>query len=104
MIQIEDILVIRDPRSPRRNIFELTIQEVREYGESFFRKNFHAEVTLTDGTCYSFIKISDNSWEWVPLIDDDFDVNLGEGAMVEGTFEQALDLLLNKVNTQPGEN
>jgi len=56
MIQIDQILVTRHPRSPLSGHFELTIDEVREFGESFFKLGFIANVWLTDGSSYSFIR------------------------------------------------
>jgi hypothetical protein len=50
MIQIDQIFVTKDPSSPLRGHFELTIDEVREFGESFFKPGFMTNVWLTDGS------------------------------------------------------
>lgn len=99
MIQIDQILVTKHPRSPLRGHFELTIDEVREFRESFFELGFMANIWLTDGSSYSFIHTIEG-WESCEMIDE------GLGNIVEypGTFEESLDQLLIKVNLIPGKN
>jgi len=68
MIQIDHILVTQHPRSPLHGHFELTVDEVREFGESFFKLGFTANVWLTDGSYYSFIRTIEG-WESYEMID-----------------------------------
>jgi len=99
MIQIDHILVTKHPRSLLRGHLELTIDEVREFGESYFKLGFMANVWLTDGSSYSFMRTIEG-WESYEMIDE------GLGTILEypGTFEESLDQLLIKVNMQPGKN
>ena len=99
MIQIDQILVTKHPRQPLRGHFELTIDEVREFGESFFNIGFTANVWLTDGSSYSFIRTIEG-WEACEMINE----GLGNILEYPGTFEESLDQLLIKVNMQPGKN
>jgi hypothetical protein len=99
MIQIDQILVTRHPRSPLSGHFELTIDEVREFGESFFKLGFTANVWLTDGSSYSFIRTIEG-WESWEMIDE----GLGNILEYSGTFEESLAQLLIKLNMQPGKN
>jgi len=99
MIQIDHILVTKHPRSPLRGHFKLTIDEVCEFGESFFELGFMANVWLTDGSSYSFIRTIEG-WESCEMIDE----GLGNILEYPGTFEESLDQLLIKVNMQPGKN
>ncbi len=99
MIQIDHILVTKHPRSPLCGHFELTIDEVREFSESFFKLGFMANVWLTDGSSYSFIRTIEG-WESCEMIDE----GLGGISEYTGTFEESLDQLLTKVNMQPGKN
>ena len=99
MIQIDQILVTKHPRSPLRGHFKLTIDEVHEFGEGFFNLGFTANVRLTDGSSYSFIRTTEG-WESCEMIDE----GLGDILDYSGTFEESLDQLLTKVNMQPGKN
>lgn len=99
MIQIDQILVTKHPLSPLRRNFELTIDEVREFGESFFKPGFTANVWLTDGSFYSFIRTK-KGWESCELIDE----GLGNISEYAGTFEESLDRLLREVNMRPCKN
>ena len=99
MIQIDQILVTKHPRSSLRGHFELTIDEVREFGESFFKIGFTANIWLTDGSSYSFIRTIEG-WESCEMLDE----GLGNILEYSGTFEESLDQLLIKVNMQPGKN
>jgi len=99
MIKIDQILVTKHPRSPLRGHFKLTIDEVREVGESFFHLGFTAHVWLTDGSSYSFIRTIEG-WESCEMIDE----GLSDILDYPGTFEESLDQLLTKVNMLPGKN
>ncbi len=99
MIQMDQILVTKHPRSPLHGHFELTIDEVREFGESFFKLGFMANVWLTDGSSYSFIRTKEG-WESFEMIDE----GLGNISEYPGTFEESLDRLLTEVNMRPGKN
>jgi hypothetical protein len=99
MIQIDQIFVTKDPSSPLRGHFELTIDEVREFGESFFKPGFMTNVWLTDGSSYSFIHTI-KGWESCEMIGE----GLGDILEYSGTFEESLDQLLKEVNMQPGKN
>ena len=99
MIQIDQILVTKHSRSPLRGHFELTIDEIREFGESFFKLGFTANVWLTDGSSYSFIRTIEG-WESCEIIDE----GLGNILEYPGTFEESLDQLLIEANMQPGKN
>jgi hypothetical protein len=99
MIQIDHILVTKHPSSPLHGHFELTINEVREFEESFFKLGFMANVWLTDGSSYSFIRTI-VGWESCEMIDE----GLGNILEYPGTFEESLDQLLIEVNMQPGKN
>jgi hypothetical protein len=99
MIQIDHIFVTKHLRSHLRGHFELKIDEVREFGESFFNFGFTANVWLTDGSSYSFIRTI-GGWESCEMIDE----GLGNILDYPGTFEESLDQLLTKVNMQPGKN
>ena len=104
MIQIQQILVTNDPHTPKRELFELTLDDVNEFGETFFKPGFTADVYLTDGYSYGFVK-TDKGWESCELIDKpDGAVLLGKIRHCKGTFEIALDQLLTRVNMQPSEN
>jgi len=99
MIQIDQILVTKDPHSPLRGHFKLTIDEVREFGESFFKPGFTADVWLTDGSSFSFIHTIEG-WKSCEMINE----GLGDISEYPGTFEESLDQLLKEVNIQPGKN
>jgi hypothetical protein len=99
LIQIDQILVTKHPRSPLRGHFELTIDEIREFGESFFKLGFTANVCLTDGSSYSFIRTIEG-WESYEMIDE----GLGNILEYPGTFEESLVQLLIEVNMQSGKN
>jgi hypothetical protein len=99
MIQIDHIFVTRHPRSPLLGHFELTIDEVHAFAESFFNLGFTANIWLTDGSSYSFIRTIDG-WESCEMIDE----GLGNILDYTGTFEESLGQLLTKVNMQPGKN
>ena len=99
MIQIDHILVTKHPRSHLRGHFELTIDEVLEFGESFFKLGFMANIWLTDSSSYSFIRTIEG-WESCEMIDE----GLGNILEYPGTFEESLGQLLIKVNMQPGKN
>jgi len=99
MIQIDHILVTKHPHSPLRGHFELTIDEIREFSESFFKLGYMANVWLTDGSSYSFIRTIEG-WESYEMIDE------GLGTILEypGTFQESLDQLLIEANIQSGKN
>ena len=99
MIQIDQILVTKHPSSLLCGHFEITIDEVHEFGESFFKPGFIAKVWLTDGSYYSFIRTK-KGWEYYEMIDE----GLGNILEYPGTFEESLDQLLIEVNMQPGKN
>ena len=99
MVQIDQILVTKHPRSPLREHFKLTIDEVREFGDSFFELGFTANVWLTDGSSYSFIRTVEG-WESCEMIDE----GLGNILEYPGTFEESLDQLLIEANIQSGKN
>jgi hypothetical protein len=99
MIQIEQILVTKHPSSPLRGHFELTIDEVHEFGESFFKPGFIAKVWLTDGSYYSFIRTK-KGWEYYEMIDE----GLGNISEYPGTFEESLGRLLTEVNIRSSKN
>lgn len=56
MIQIDQIIVMYDPYTPKREPFELTYNEILEFGESFFDPGFSAQVFLTNGEVWSCVK------------------------------------------------
>lgn len=99
MIKIDQIFVTKDPRTPLRRHFELTIDKVREFEESFFKPGFTANVWLTDGSSYSFIHTIEG-WESCEMIGE----GLGNILEYSGTFEESLDRLLTEVNIKPGKN
>jgi len=107
MIQIERILITYDPLvpefklhgptiAPELEVPEITIDEIREFGENFFSEGVTLDVCLTDGSSYSFVRDA-VSWEWVKYIDYGINVILGEPDTAN-TLEEALDQLLTKVN------
>jgi hypothetical protein len=101
MIHIDQILVTHDPQNPKDESYELTMDEVREYGETFFRSGFTADVFLSNDSTYSVAKVTDNAWEMCEYIDEtDGSVSLGEIQTYEDTFEIALDQLLTNLNTR----
>ena len=98
MIQIDQIVVLHDPLSPEREPFDLTLDEIQEFGESFFSPEFEATVYLTDGSLYSFIR-AEKGWSWCELIDKELDTVLGDRLYSNtGTLEDALNELLTEVN------
>jgi len=98
MIQIDQILVTKQPSEPLRRHFELTIDEVHKYGESFFKPGFSANVCLTDGSFYSFIRTKEG-WESCEMIDE----GIGNISEYTVSFEESLDRLLMEVNMRPGK-
>jgi hypothetical protein len=99
MIQIDQILVTKHSQSPLRGHFKLTIDEAREFGESFFELGFTANVWLTDGSSYSFIRTTEG-WESCEMINE----GLGNILDYPGTSEESLVQLLIEANMQPGKN
>jgi hypothetical protein len=94
MTTIDQILVTQDPLTPEREAFELTFDEVKEFGETFFSSGFAADVFLTDGSSYSFIKTNEGVWKSREFIAD----GLGKIKKYAGTFFDALNRLLDQAN------
>lgn len=100
MIEIEQILVINDPYTPEREPFDLTMDEIQEYGERFFKSGFEADVYLTNGAGFSFVK-TELGWDVQVIEDDNFDIaKLPKRTSSPLTFEEYLDLLLTEANAK----
>lgn len=72
MVHIYQLIVDHDPLTPDREPFDLTFDEVREYGESFFAVGFTVNLFLTDGQHWSCVKTK-KGWEAVRLDDSELD-------------------------------
>lgn len=99
MVQIEQIIVDYDPLDPGRDSFELSVDEVADFDESFYTIDFRADVFLTDGSSYMFAKKSEGLWESYQYSDNpDGDLPPDFYKQYEGSFSDALNILLDQVN------
>ena len=94
MTTIDQILVTQDPLTPEKEAYELTFDEVKEFSETFFSSGFAADVFLTDGSSYSFVKTNEGVWESCEFIAG----GLGDIQEYAGTFFNALNRLLDQAN------
>ena len=100
MVEIEQILVLTDPDSPDSDPSEITVAEVKEYGERFFISGHHVEVYLSNGEVYSCVK-SSRGWDTVALESQGLDIaKLPKRTSSPLTFEEVLELLLTEANTK----
>jgi len=95
MMTIDQILVTYDPQTPARESFELSMDEVKEYGEMFFSPFFAINVFLTNDTSHSFVKTADGVWTSMEFLEED---EYGEMQRYDGTFHDALNRLLDIAN------
>lgn len=109
MIKIKQIIIIHDPIDPARKPFELTMDQIKEFGETFFNPGFEADVSFTDESNYSAIYYTndegDKIWVFGEFIDEENgEVSLGPIFQFAKTFEESINELLDKKNMEPGEN
>jgi hypothetical protein len=95
-ISVGSILITHDPLSPDREYHELNFNELRKLEETTFASGFKADVFLTDGSSYSFLKTNEGVWEFCKYLEDD----IGDVSENASTFFNALDRLLDQVNLE----
>ena len=104
MVEVEQILVTYDPFAPEREPFDLTISEIKKYGERFFKSGFEAEVYLTNGVGFSFVK-TEEGWDVQSIEDEEYNIaKLPKRTSSPLTFEEFLDLLLTEANAKTPPN
>lgn len=106
MQQISHIAVTHDPKADEaahRGIphkdeeKEISLAKIIEKGESFFAPGFMADVYLTDGQSFTFLKTAGGHWEYRYEEDGQAQVR-----QAEGSFTEALNILLIRVNLYGG--